>query len=86
MDLDFMKSFNMLLYEEEEQEEDIPPPEMIDHDQVRDAEALHNKQEPNYKDRPRLNQIFFMPKSTKTTKTTKSTIKANKKKVKVNRT
>ncbi len=92
MDLDFIKSFNMLLYEEEEQEEDVPPPEMISTEQVRDAEDLHNKQEPNYKNTPRLNQIFFMPKSTKTTKTTKTLrkglkgVKIQKKGQKVNRT
>ncbi len=87
MDLDFMKSFNIMLYDEEEQEEDIAPPETIKHDQIRDAEDLHNRQEPSYKDKPKLKQIFYLPKSIKSIKSTKST-KGGKwgKKVKVNRT
>ena len=85
MDLDFMKSFNIMLYEEEEQEEDIAPPETIKHDQIRDAEDLHNRQEPSYKDKPKLKQIFYLPKSIKSIKSTNKENKY-KKKVKVNRT
>lgn len=80
MDLDFVKSFNILLYDEEEQEEDIPIPETIKHDQVRSAEELHNRQDVVYGKKPRLNQIFHLPKSKKSTK------KPPMKKQKVNRT
>ena len=85
MDLDFVKSFNIMLYEEEEQEEDTPVPETLKHDQVRDVEELHNRQDGTYRKKPKLNQIFHLPRGTKSTKSTKS-VNKYKKKVKVNRT
>ena len=74
-----------MLYEEEEQEEDTPVPETLKHDQVRDVEELHNRQDGTYRKKPKLNQIFHLPRGTKSTKSTKS-VNKYKKKVKVNRT
>ena len=68
MDLDFVKSFNIMLYDEEEQEEDTPIPETLRHEQVRDVEQLHIRQDGTYRKKPKLNQIFHLPRGTKSTK------------------